>query len=332
MIGDALDGGLGPQKRELAHGMMYFAWPLPVAGEVLGINRRIVIGGHSLEVFFPRRDGGSPLLVEPLRSDGSKLPYTLSPQRDTVHWGSHYGEDLYKVSKVGVAAEFAVEGDGNLSTSDLVKFQGAYRAWFPVVRDWLSLWTGVPQDDLPREVSSALRIKTERSVPSGISAAGITVHVHSDVRGASLIELLAAFRKGSQGEAVSLAYRLLIEANKAYLQGDFRRAVIDGGSAVEVAFAESIGQSLKAKGVDDEVVTRIIGHANGVVGLAALCRDLGISPAISQNKIRDEFASTRNRAVHKGTDPSNELARKIVRYAQNLVFGVLPVPFAQTEK
>ncbi len=97
------------------------------------------------------------------------------------------------------------------------------------------------------------------------------------LRGGSIVEVRAAFERATRDVSPPAQYRLLLDAKTAAVEGDNRRAVIDAGTASEVAVATAIGGQLPRKGLDTETVDTIFSQANGLAGLIVLSDSLPFS-------------------------------------------------------
>ena len=103
--------------------------------------------------------------------------------------------------------------------------------------------------------------------------------------------------------------------------------MIDAGTATEVALATFADWKLRERGVSDAAINRIVVQANGAVGLYALATDLGLTCAISKNKLTDRLANKRNAVAHAGTDVSVEQTKEAVACARGLVESATPLQF-----
>jgi hypothetical protein len=69
----------------------------------------------------------------------------------------------------------------------------------------------------------------------------------------------------------------------------------------------------------------VILNANGVAGLVSLYLSLGGMLAVSLNRVRNELASTRNRAAHAGYVPARDEADAAYTIARSIVLGACPL-------
>src|SRR5690606_21145260 len=114
-------------------------------------------------------------------------------------------------------------------------------------------------------------------------------------------------------------HRLLLDARTAVFEEDTRRAVIDAGTAAEVAVATAIGDRLRKVGLDTETIDTMVSQANGLIGLVDLFGSLRGDLPESRKRVMNELANPRNRAVHGGEQPTPAETTTALRCAASLV-------------
>jgi serine/threonine protein kinase len=120
-------------------------------------------------------------------------------------------------------------------------------------------------------------------------------------------------------------HRFLMQAIMALAEADYRRAVIDAGTASEVALSSALSELLQAKGVPQEFIDHLVLRANGIEGLFTEYLLLGRPAPVSRNKeisrgaLMAELAGVRNKSAHAGTVPSAEEAIRAVELAHSIV-------------
>jgi len=120
-------------------------------------------------------------------------------------------------------------------------------------------------------------------------------------------------------------HRLLMQAIMALAEIDYRRAVIDAGTASEVALTSAIYDELTSKGLNPEFIERTIRTANGLDGLFSVYLSFGHALPVSHGNVRANLAGVRNDAAHAGRVPSREEATRAVELAHALVTAAHPV-------
>jgi hypothetical protein len=108
--------------------------------------------------------------------------------------------------------------------------------------------------------------------------------------------------------------------------GDYRRAVIDAGTAAELAMTDILDQYLAA--TDAVLRAALIDRSRTLEGRANLMKELGAGTV--PNKFKEHLQNPRNKAAHGGHQPTLDGARKAVAIALDLVeqaeplLGLLP--------
>jgi len=126
-------------------------------------------------------------------------------------------------------------------------------------------------------------------------------------------------------------HRFLMQAIMALAETDYRRAVIDAGTASEVALASAISELLHAKDVPQEFIEHLILRANGIEGLFSEYLSLGNPSPVSRKKkislgaLKAQLAGVRNKSAHAGTVPSAEEATRAVELAHSIVIAAHPL-------
>lgn len=134
----------------------------------------------------------------------------------------------------------------------------------------------------------------------------------------------AAVRFASEGRMPKLEHVLLRDARHALKHGAYRRAVIDAGTAVELA-------------VSEESTVRLTGALGAQAAEAILRRFPALGNRLALGSIlplplgsRDlkrELVEPRNRATHQGSTPSRAEARQALQAATEVVDALVPDRF-----
>jgi hypothetical protein len=214
-----------------------------------------------------------------------------------------------------------------LSDSPELRLLGgdAFLKWFDIVRSWLAAWTGAPVREVGTQYESVIHIPTKDGHMAGSGGRLGMVFVEG-VQPASAKQVRGAFARASRRQQLPVEHKLLLEAWIALLEGDHRRAVIDAGTATEVALATAISGQLLRSRVPPNLVDEVIKQANGIAGLATLYLRAGQPLPVSKNRIMSELANTRNEAAHGGRSPSADECVAAVGHARSLVWSAQPLP------
>ena len=114
---------------------------------------------------------------------------------------------------------------------------------------------------------------------------------------------------------------LIAEARSLINAGDYRRAVIDAGTAAELAMTEILDQYFAS--TETDIRDAILSRSRTLEGRATLIKELRAA------QIPPDFTAglktPRNRAAHGGELPTRDAAVKAVRIATEIVEQAHPV-------
>jgi hypothetical protein len=310
-------------RRVRFHGVANFPSQIPVGADCLGMLDRIKVEAHSIEFALPI-DGaevnGAPL-VEPRDYRGEPLAPPLSGL-PTLRWGYRSSANLYYIAAARVS--FLLTPTDNTATSpEFIKLEREFLRWFDIAKHWASAWSGEPLHDIGRPQESILQILTKNN-----QVVGSPVRLPAVFFGARPInraQLQSAFRRASSGDQLPAEHRLLLSAQIAQMDGDRRLAVIEAGSASEVALAAAISADLRTKRATAEFIDQAIKNANGIVGLRSLYVAIGNTLSVSGGRVITELANIRNTAVHSGRIPTDPETRRAIGHASVLVHESRPL-------
>lgn len=138
---------------------------------------------------------------------------------------------------------------------------------------------------------------------------------------------LRACKLASSGLQPKLSYKLYLEANKAYLQKDYRKTVIECGTAIEYALTEKIISVFKTCGKSSCEILRLLDQrGNKTLGGRFNLADERLNIDLLQNEYdyRKVLIGPRNDAIHDGQFISERDARRAIEYTQKLLSEILP--------
>jgi hypothetical protein len=193
-------------------------------------------------------------------------------------------------------------------------------AWFDRFRTWLEV--SVDQDLDPDHPISPTKIRGEGlhiltddggllSLPA--SSMSITALFGGVTQSVTLPLLRRAAKQSSEGRSPSAVHLLLRDGRAAFRRHQFRRAVIEAGSAVELTLADFNRTVTK-------VTTRkpTLGWYTQQPAIAARAH----LPA----NLRAGLVDVRNAAIHNNVTPTRDKARRALELATRVVRSVDPLP------
>lgn len=113
------------------------------------------------------------------------------------------------------------------------------------------------------------------------------------------------------------SHRILRDARTALAQGQRRRAVLDCGTAAELALSRRVHAELAAS--EELRINALLKSVNGLLGLVDLFRALVPHSTLSRGKVMDLLARHRNDAAHGGREPTEEEAQQALNLATTIV-------------
>ncbi|WHM41124.1 hypothetical protein [Streptomyces sp. BPTC-684] len=289
--------------------------------DALGLVEHVTIGGQKVTLAFPDLGSGGELTAA-LDGYGKPIPQQMATFSEG-RWGYRSSSRLCYVSRA--SAVCLLQPQEKMSdAADFNALSEAFPRWFRILQEWAAVWSGEPLRDFDDAHSSAIHIPAGDQHMTGSGALMGTVFIGAQPLNRS--QLAGALRRASCQEHLPVEHRMLLSAKSAELGGDLRRAVIDAGTAVEVALGAYITDHLSKKRLPADFITEAIKSANGMVALHGLCTNLGAELEVSKNRLRAELAEIRNPAAHTGKIPTAAEARRARTHAETLVRALRPIP------
>ncbi|PRX10522.1 hypothetical protein CLV67_1332 [Actinoplanes italicus] len=274
-------------------------------------------------VIFPSFIDGE--MSAPLDEFGQELREPRGRQ-PALSWGFRARNDLYNIRSLRIRF-FQDFGSVQDQLTELSAIADTLFESLHTVQQWGAILGGQlsadPGDVLSR--GTTLRIATTlHPVQSGFGGVQHSLSLGGIV-GLKRHQVAEIFDRVSTGQGIPPERQLLLSARAGLFENDFRRSVIDAGTAAEVALATSISRQLKARAVSTSFIESAIINANGVAGLTALAISLGDAVPVSKNRVADRLAKVRNRAAHGGVVPSPDEAHSAYALARTLVDHACPL-------
>lgn len=120
----------------------------------------------------------------------------------------------------------------------------------------------------------------------------------------------------SEARVPRLEHLLLRDARHALRRREYRRAVIDSGTAAEIALYEALSMHLE-RGIGLTAATAVLRRFRMLGNLVELGRSVGVPPGYRD--LETQLVEPRNRAAHRGAPMSQEEALAALRAATELV-------------
>jgi HEPN domain-containing protein len=232
-----------------------------------------------------------------------------------------------------VRLRIPAEGDlalGSYADWPITTVAAAFGTWLARAEAWLDAWTGAVRQPVTRTGMPRIRaaIPTDDGGLAGVGTGGAVPVVIRGQRWAAPEEVTAAFAAASRGLDVPLAHVVLRRSLVELHAGDYRLCVIDACSAAEIALDGALTARLHARGLQNVEIESLLRLSSGISQAFSLYRDVVMAgqSAMSQNRIGDQLARPRNRAVHAGEHPDEAVAERALETAALLVREAVPLP------
>jgi len=153
------------------------------------------------------------------------------------------------------------------------------------------------------------------------TATNLPIHLYSTIyRDKDYIkksELLFALKRAYLKKEIKTEYKLQHSGRKSFLKGDYRRAILDSATAVEIAFTNLILKELETIG-KPQFTKKLLGKFRALGGRYELIKLLKIP--VPKHNYNKDLIDPRNDTVHKGVVPNKETAQKVLKIADELLY------------
>jgi hypothetical protein len=283
--------------------------------EALGLERTAIIGGIECRVLLPVRGPFQALLAGPSTPAGH--PEQDPGWPESLDWGDS-GRSTATIRVVGLipAGTRIPPGDEHLA------FDRAVAQWRHLLRDWLAVAAEGPTD-FPESYGGATiwgaseydgeEIPHEQPYQSG--------YRHGPQR-LSAWSWTHALGHASAGQELPLARVLMASAIRASATANWRVAIIDAATTVEVALIAGLTAWLSPE-ASPRVIKELTDATLMLGRRLDLAKNLGMPlPA----KIKEDLVTPRNKVVHQGTDITGTQVKAAITAAWAMVREYDPLP------
>ncbi|QHT70754.1 hypothetical protein GXP67_30955 [Rhodocytophaga rosea] len=326
----------------MLEGNIILPYPLLINTHAIGCQFPVIIGGYGGTVGLPRIDksidydnGFHDFLLPPLDDQIKKLDSDEEENWGRV-WDWPEGRVEVKAFKIWFPLVNITKGKEIGQT-----ITDAFDNWFESFLDYLQIFSfaiiGDPGSVESNPYSSGKKItlffrNADNKLTIGYlkkEPRKITVHITSGIRKE---ELALAFEASSYSKKIPLEYSLMLDSIKALLFAqDYRKAVLDAATALEVAITERIKNELDTyANPNPKFVSSILNKYQTLGNRLQLAQILNISlPTVNYKgesiNYEVDIVRLRNQAVHFGETPSESEADKAVRVVEEAVRQLNPI-------
>jgi hypothetical protein len=290
------------------------AYELPISlffgVPALGAKAAVQIAGHNAFVSLPVLSSEQEALASPKFFE-RRMDLCLAK----TDWGRRWAPGAY-VNRVLISGRIP-PGQGTSRQRGVAhgdSIRNALRDWIRTALDWLEIMTG--HDTWDAEPYPYVRREFDDTLLMGFDDGGVsysarskspTVRVIVRQDGITAKQWRGALTRASKSEQVPLGHSLLLDAQRNLVREHTRRALIDAGTAVEVALSKRLATFGQKKTL-------------GMLVSEARMKGLRL-PAATSTKLVD----VRNDVAHRGYRPSPAEARSAVKIASRVVRAFAPL-------
>lgn len=291
-------------------------------GECLGLESNFLIDGQRGILGLPAvtLDGDKesrPELMAPPMAQRSVLDAIPDLSWGYVNNGAdgHFAASMCYLRVVVDAAEDEVEERAK-RIAYLVPW------WFDRVKDWVEVMTGQdlyeyerPYTERDNRPYGSFYLFRDGAGTDVTPERGIWMSPWPIEKSITKPKWVAALAAASEQKRPRAEHLIMRDANAALVREHHRKAVVDAGSAVELAITRRIRERLAGKNEEPVIESLLRAHAN-LGRRVTLARKLGVAlPA----KLERDLVIPRNNAVHKGETPDPLSAMVAVHVAGEIV-------------
>lgn len=283
-------------------GLLTFPKDLLCRKEVLGENFDAVISGVKVKVCFPCYPKDITSSDDYIHKD-----YTLEPPKcrvlkrgeDQIEWGrlTSYPACNARVASVMILIDCKEDIEENAK-----KLYSSIKVWGKKLIDYcdlcvkdLSINTRSPDSNTCR-----LELVYEKYIPS-FGTTHLIIPFIKDEDCLTKNQVIDALIFASSNEEISLEYQMLLSAYKARTERQYRQAIVDACSAVEICLNKQIEEYCRKIGLDSEILFKKYRSLGDKFTLIKK-----IDENFNVTNPFDRIVSPRNRVVHKNEFPDAE--------------------------
>lgn len=319
-------------SEKLVYGLLELSPSLYCASEVLGKSFKIKIGGCDGDIILPSLPDWKEETKEPWR-----LPLTppLPAKKwkrgeKPIYWGDITTYSPHKVSDIRanvkhILLEFQVPQDGFEDTCQEI-YQG-FKGWIELFKKYIVLITtqGTRKGLIVSDGIEGFELLTKEKddlhrIPPKKNPTEIIIQSHKDTS-LHIDHIKKACFLASQQLQPRLEYEMLLEAYSARKDGDYRKAVIEAATALEICLTEGLLEEFEVKGAKTygELLLKQYRTLGGRLKLVKL-----LNIEIPNKNYEELIVVPRNKLVHQAKFPTHAEANQVVNSVEELLSKFSP--------
>ncbi|OFX43581.1 MAG: hypothetical protein A2046_01510 [Bacteroidetes bacterium GWA2_30_7] len=300
---------------------------IPCKKEVLGMEFQIEIGSHKGILAFPNipRDFKKRLSNDGITDNKLICPTNSEiqiPHNENVHWGYFFDSNgNASVKKCSIWFPCNLD-EYNEIGSKLSKITSKYIDKFILFLEILSKNTFDNKAGLNIDVEHLtgywLFDKTGSMINAHNNEINISVTFHSDEFCISKNLIEKALYFSNMGFEPSLQYKLFRDSIFHKNNDDFRRAIIDASTAIEIVLTERIKEEyIKRKINDTNFIKSKLEKHHSLSGRIELITMLNINLPRPKSDYKETLSRIRNKSIHAGYKPSLNEVKTVIEIAND---------------
>lgn len=302
-------------------GIMEFSQPISCAADALGETICVVIGGVEGTITLPSLPEWHEGINDPLRMPLVAPAKAQTWKRDgkPIYWGSPISYPTGRSSVNLALFEFSVS---NVDGADAQNIYDGFSNWLDLFERYVILLTTqhtrqiVTTDEGPGSIEllyndehgNLKHVFRHSTTTIGIIEYGIddSMHLHHFKEAAQL---------SSENFEPRLEYSLLLEAYNARGNGDFRKAIIEAATALEICLTNRILDEFTSQGVSfGKQLMRKFRMLGGRFELARI-----VNLPLPNKDYEKLIVGPRNEVMHRAEFPSRKTTDKLIAEVEELL-------------
>ena len=316
---------------EPIYGVIEFRIPLRCSPEILGLETNFMVEGRPGRLIFPSLPNWSSNPDNPFDAIQLVAPECAKHWRagdKLVYWGRpmQYPSGISDMHKALVV----FEGNSSEDTFDVGNtLRRTLPKWIEIFSTYVEIYTkqvlteqkidysGHDLVDI-RYFDTNNRLSQAYDDFSYLSDRNFSTYKFCPL---STEHLKSIMELSSSAKAPPLEYRILLEAYRAISYGDYRKAVIEAASAVEIALTNSIRDEFSKQGIN--FGDALLKKYRTLGGRFELMKILRIE--VANNDYKALLIEPRNQVVHRGKTPDPDTTEKVVFFSEELLTRYSPL-------
>lgn len=309
------------------YGVVELKESIECKSSVLGCKEPISLGGIGGHLLFPRLPDrvtdALTLLWQPLRPPVPAQTWKQAEQ--LLYWGRPYSYPTAESEVKRMLLEFSVLEIEAKTTANAINF--AFPAWYAMFVDYFELVTKqrlYSNGEIKLSVAN-LNLFTWNEEGSAVRCHDpidntVEITVSDRVSHLNPLQLSEICKYCSSAQQPALAYRIILEAYRAFSAGDYRKAVIEAATAAEIV----LGQEIKSTLVKTKVsyADQLLKKYRMLSGRFELAKMVGLG--LPELDYKTLLIEPRNEIVHKADFANAKIALSAIGAVDELLACISP--------